>query len=628
MAHITIGTTATRADYTASAGQTAFSVPFEFFDEDDLLVYKNNVLLTKTTHYTVTPVTTSDGGFDGGTVTLTSGNEASINDKVAIVLSMPYERSSDFPTAGPFNVTTLNTTLDKNAVRFKQIDERVSRALTGPTSEAGFSELPAKADRASRIMSFDANGNPSTVATDSLSLATLQAFTDYKVTTGTGNGSNTTLTLSADPGQEGNTQVYIDGVYQSKSNYSISGTTLTFSTAPPNGSAIEVVHGQAASTYSPVAGSITFAHLADTIDEDNMSSNSATKIPTQQSVKAYVDAQVDTVDTLAEVLANGNGTGGTDIAVGANDDITLVDGSNIILGTSGDGFALYHNGSNSYITETGTGTGNLYVLATDLTLGDKGNQHHYAHFVSGGEAKLFYDNDLKYETTNGGGKVTGDLQITGGDIELGSGNDTTISRASAGVVTIEGQTVRTGTVAIANGGTGATTAAAAASAIGVGTEDSPTFTGLTLTGNADIDGTTNLDAVDIDGAVQIDSTVTVGVDDTGYDVRFYGDTASASVLWDASADDLIFYGAAGLVVPDSQLTLGSTTVTATASELNVLDAVTAGTVSASKAVVVDGNKDASGFRNLTLTGDITSTGNQITVGDNAAAGGTYDSMLK
>ena len=248
MAHITIGTTATRADYTASAGQTAFSVPFEFFDEDDLLVYKNNVLLTKTTHYTVTPVTTSDGGFDGGTVTLTSGNEASINDKVAIVLSMPYERSSDFPTAGPFNVTTLNTTLDKNAVRFKQIDERVSRALTGPTSEAGFSELPAKADRASRIMSFDANGNPSTVATDSLSLATLQAFTDYKVTTGTGNGSNTTLTLSADPGQEGNTQVYIDGVYQSKSNYSISGTTLTFSTAPPNGSAIEVVHGQAAST--------------------------------------------------------------------------------------------------------------------------------------------------------------------------------------------------------------------------------------------------------------------------------------------------------------------------------------------------------------------------------------------
>ena len=38
-------------------------------------------------------------------------------------------------------------------------------------------------------------------------------------------------------------------------------------------------------------------------------------------------------------------------------------------------------------------------------------------------------------------------------------------------------------------------------------------TTLDISGNADIDGTTNLDAVDIDGAVQLDSTFTVGVDD-------------------------------------------------------------------------------------------------------------------
>ena len=56
-------------------------------------------------------------------------------------------------------------------------------------------------------------------------------------------------------------------------------------------------------------------------------------------------------------------------------------------------------------------------------------------------------------------------------------------------------------------------------------------TTLTLGGNADfngdldVDGTTNLDAVDIDGNVQIDGTVTVGVDDTGYDVKFFAATA-------------------------------------------------------------------------------------------------------
>ncbi len=72
--------------------------------------------------------------------------------------------------------------------------------------------------------------------------------------------------------------------------------------------------------------------------------------------------------------------------------------------------------------------------------------------------------------------------------------------------------------------------------------------GLTVAGDIDIDGTTNLDAVDIDGAVQIDGTVTVGVDDTGLDVKFFGATSGAYMLWDESADDLKLVGAAGLTV--------------------------------------------------------------------------------
>ena len=80
--------------------------------------------------------------------------------------------------------------------------------------------------------------------------------------------------------------------------------------------------------------------------------------------------------------------------------------------------------------------------------------------------------------------------------------------------------------------------------------------------------------LDINTSAQIDGTFTVGVDDTGYDVKFFGDTASAYALWDASADDLILGGAAGLVVPDGQFTLGSTAVTSTAAELNYVDGVT------------------------------------------------------
>ena len=85
---------------------------------------------------------------------------------------------------------------------------------------------------------------------------------------------------------------------------------------------------------------------------------------------------------------------------------------------------------------------------------------------------------------------------------------------------------------------------------------------LNVSGNLDVDGTANLDAVDIDGAVQIDNTVSVGVNDTGYDVKFFGDTASAFMLWDASADDLILGGAAGLSVNSAALVTGVLTTTA------------------------------------------------------------------
>jgi hypothetical protein len=46
--------------------------------------------------------------------------------------------------------------------------------------------------------------------------------------------------------------------------------------------------------------------------------------------------------------------------------------------------------------------------------------------------------------------------------------------------------------------------------------------------------------------VDVDGTITVGVDDTGYDVKFFGATSGAYMLWDESEDDLILAGASGL----------------------------------------------------------------------------------
>lgn len=58
----------------------------------------------------------------------------------------------------------------------------------------------------------------------------------------TGTGSQLVFTLSAAPYSENSTNVYINGVYQQKNTYTVSGTTLTFSEAPPVTSSIEVMY--------------------------------------------------------------------------------------------------------------------------------------------------------------------------------------------------------------------------------------------------------------------------------------------------------------------------------------------------------------------------------------------------
>jgi len=74
---------------------------------------------------------------------------------------------------------------------------------------------------------------------------------------------------------------------------------------------------------------------------------------------------------------------------------------------------------------------------------------------------------------------------------------------------------------------------------------------VTIADNLDVDGTTNLDAVDIDGAVQLDAALTVGVDDTGYDVKLFGATSGNYMLWDESTDDLILAGSSRLHLNDA-----------------------------------------------------------------------------
>ena len=64
---------------------------------------------------------------------------------------------------------------------------------------------------------------------------------EFQVQNFTGTGSQTIFTLSSASLGENFTFVYINGVYQQKNTYTVSGTTLTFSQAPPFTSSIEVM---------------------------------------------------------------------------------------------------------------------------------------------------------------------------------------------------------------------------------------------------------------------------------------------------------------------------------------------------------------------------------------------------
>jgi hypothetical protein len=122
---------------------------------------------------------------------------------------------------------------------------------------------------------------------------------------------------------------------------------------------------------------------------------------------------------------------------------------------------------------------------------------------------------------------------------------------------------------------------------------------LDISGDADIDGTLETDALSINGTTVTSTAAELNILD--------GVTATAAEI---NALDGITSTVAELNILDG--------VTSTAAELNLVDGITAGTVSASKAVIVDSNKDLTGLRNLTISGDLTVSGDDITMGTNTA----------
>ena len=174
-----------RNTYTATAGQTDFTIGFEFFKVEDVKVFKNGTQLTfnaspsSGSQFKITgTASASDDAFEfgsGGTVTLGAG--ASVNDSIVIIRDISIERTSDFPSVGAFDITALNTQLDTLTSMVSDIKQQSDRSvkLSDTDTVSATITLPAKATRQDKILSFDSNGNLETT-TSSSGLATISGL--------------------------------------------------------------------------------------------------------------------------------------------------------------------------------------------------------------------------------------------------------------------------------------------------------------------------------------------------------------------------------------------------------------------------------------------------------------------
>ena len=140
---------------------------------------------------------------------------------------------------------------------------------------------------------------------------------------------------------------------------------------------------------------------------------------------AKVDPGVN--DTLAEVLAQGNTSGGTGLTMSSGDDLTLTgasynavwdssdsalefaDNAKAVFGAGSD-LQIYHDGSHSYIKDAGTG--NLNIQANQLRIQSDTGEN-FIECVPNAQVVLRYDNDVKLQTTSSGIDVTGTVVSDG-----------------------------------------------------------------------------------------------------------------------------------------------------------------------------------------------------------------------
>jgi len=265
-----------RANYTATSGQTAFTIPFDYFDDGDISVYQNGTLKTITTHYTIS----------GSTMTLVTG--ATAGDKIAITRDVPLERTTDLTST--YSASSINNQLDTIVAQIADLDDRVSRSISLNDYEVGISlDLPATADRLGKTIQFNSSTGALEVGPSGDELTSIASIAS-EITALDGISSNITT---------------VAGAITNVNN--VGGSISSVNTVASSISNINTVNTNISNVNS-VAGSITdVTDVADSIDQVELVATSISNVdivgPAISNVNT-VAGDITNINTVAGISAN------------------------------------------------------------------------------------------------------------------------------------------------------------------------------------------------------------------------------------------------------------------------------------------------------------------------------------
>lgn len=381
----------------APNGVGPYQFTFEILTQTDIDVYRGSTLLTLTTDYTVSI------NIDGtGSVTLVSTAGTS---NITIVGARGIARSTDFVTGGDLLANSLNDELDAQTIFAQQTYELASRGLKAPVYDPTDINmtLPAKASRAGKVLSFDSTTGDPLASITANEVANAQTYATNAANSATAAASSaSSASSSASSASSSASTASTAATNASNSASSASTSASNASTSASNAATSETNAASSASSASTSASSASTS-----------ASNASTSASNAASAQSAAEAARD------QTLASFDSFDDRYLGAKTSDPTLDNDGNALVAG------ALYFNSTSGVMKVY---TGSVWVAA----------------YVSGTDflAKANNLSDLPSTSTarTNLGLGTGDSpQFTA--LNVGNASDTTVTRASAGVIAVEGSNV-------------------------------------------------------------------------------------------------------------------------------------------------------------------------------------------